>query len=265
MNVSQLHIYPIKSLQGIEVKEAKVLEKGFEFDRRWMIVDVRNKLVTQRTHPHLSQVQLQIQETEIVLGHNEMDDVRIPLQLEQGPSAEVVVWEDEIEAITAPDHINQWISKIAQEDCRLVFMSEDASRPVKRIKARNNEHVSFADGYPYLIISEASLKDLNDRMEVSLPMHRFRPNIVVTGVDAYAEDTWQDFQIGNISFYAAGRCKRCVFTTIDQATGQKGVEPLKTLATYRREGKEVVFGLNAIASEIGTINVGDQLEVIGKI
>ena len=140
-------------------------------------------------------------------------------------------------------------------------MPEDAARPVNPERAINSENVSFADGYPYLIISQESLDDLNARMEVTLPMNRFRPNIVVEGVEAYAEDEWNDLRIGEVRFHATHPCKRCVFTTIDQETGKKGAEPLKTLATYRREGNDVIFGVNTLALSGGSIRVGDTIQL----
>ena len=261
MKVSSLYLYPIKSLQGIEVSEAEVMEKGFRYDRRWMLVGADNVVITQRTHPQLSQIKLQINASEITATCKEMEPCRIPLTIDDGASASVMVWNDQVNALVAHEVINAWFTQAANLPCRLVYMPEEATRPVKPSRARNNEHVSFADAYPYLIISQASLQDLNSRMDVPLPMHRFRPNIVVTDTDAYAEDDWMDFQIGSLHFYASGHCKRCVFTTIDQDTGKKSAEPLKTLATYRKEGSEVVFGLNAIASSYGGIRVGDLVGV----
>ncbi|MEP5612163.1 MAG: MOSC N-terminal beta barrel domain-containing protein [Cyclobacteriaceae bacterium] len=259
ITVSGIYIYPIKSLQGIEVSEGEVLERGFKHDRRWMIVDAENQHVTQRTHPQLSKIKIKFEGTKIIASNLEQVDLEIPLSLQSGTNITVTVWNDEVEALVATEKINSWISTAAGMQCKLVFMPEDASRLINPERARNAENVSFADGYPYLIISEASLEDLNSRMDVNLPMHRFRPNIVVSGTAAYAEDTWRDLQIGEISFYGTHTCKRCVFTTIDQETSKKSAEPLKTLATYRREGSEVVFGLNAIAASKGIVRVGDDI------
>ncbi|MEP1095810.1 MAG: MOSC N-terminal beta barrel domain-containing protein [Cyclobacteriaceae bacterium] len=259
IEVTGLYIYPIKSLQGVEVSEAEVLERGFKHDRRWMIVDENNKFITQRTHPHLSQIEIKVSENKIIASYPGHMDLQVPLSIESGERVEVSVWEHQVEALEANGEQNKWISKVAGTPCKLVFMPESASRPISPERARNNENVSFADGYPYLIISEASLEDLNTRMDVALPMHRFRPNIVVSGTEPYAEDSWRDFSIGNVNFYGTHGCKRCVFTTIDQETGKKGTEPLKTLATYRREGKDVVFGLNTMAESRGVVRVGDQV------
>jgi len=259
IKVTGLYIYPIKSLQGIEVQEAEVLERGFKYDRRWMIVDAKNQLITQRTHPHLSQVSIRLASDHIIATYPGQAELQIPLSLEAGNETEVTVWDDQVKALEGEEKLNRWISEVAGISCKLVFMPETASRRINPNRAKNSENVSFADGYPYLIISEASLEDLNGRMGVTLPMHRFRPNIVVSGTEPYAEDSWKNFSIGNVNFYGTHGCKRCVFTTIDQETGKKGAEPLKTLATYRKEGSEVVFGVNVIASASGSIRTGDEI------
>lgn len=261
MRVTGLYIYPIKSLQGISLNEADVLERGFRYDRRWMIVDQANKLITQRTHPHLSQVSITLAEQSIIASYSDLSALEIPLTLANNSPIEVTVWNDQVEAIEASDEINEWFTIVVGEPCKLAFMPEDALRPVNPERAVNNENVSFADGYPYLIISEASLEDLNSRIEVDLPMNRFRPNIVVDGCQPYEEDTWEDIRIGEVKFHVTHPCKRCLFTTVDQETGKKGAEPLKTLATYRREGNDVIFGVNTLALMKGRVHVGDLLTV----
>ncbi len=264
MKVTGLYIYPIKSLQGISMQEAEVLERGFKHDRRWMLVNEANLLITQRTHPHLSQISIALTDNNIVASHKNLPDLEIPLKLEGEDHIRVTVWDDQVNALEASTAINEWFSKIAGESCKLAFMPEDASRPVNPKRAINGENVSFADGYPYLIIGQDSLDDLNSRMDVDIPMHRFRPNIVVEGSKAYEEDEWNDIQIGEVKFHVTHPCKRCVFTTIDQETGKKGLEPMKTLATYRREGKEVIFGVNSLALYEGRIKVGDEIDLINE-
>lgn len=261
MRVSGLYIYPIKSFQGISLSDAEVLERGFKYDRRWMLVNDENIVITQRTHTQISQVTIRLNSETILASYNGLPDLELPLTLENNALINVTVWNDQVDALEAPSYINEWFSKVADEPCKLVFMPEDASRPVSPERAINGENVSFADGYPYLIIGQASLDDLNSRLELPLPMNRFRPNIVVEGIAAYAEDSWNDLQIGKVKFHATHPCKRCVFTTIDQETGKKGAEPLKTLATYRREGKDVIFGVNTLARSTGRIKVGDEVQL----
>ena len=259
IRVSGLYLYPIKSLQGIEVSEVEVLERGFKYDRRWMIVDQNNKFITQRTYPHLSQIKIKLSEDYIVASYSGYTDLEIPLFVQSGEKVVVSIWEHQVEVVEASREQNTWISQVVGVPCKLVFMPENASRPISQERTRNNENVSFADGYPYLVISEASLQDLNSRMEEDLPMNRFRPNIVVSGTTPYAEDELRGFNIGDVRFYGTHSCKRCVFTTIDQETGRKGKEPLKTLATYRREGKDVIFGLNAMAESTGVVRKGNEV------
>ena len=259
MKVSSLYIYPIKSLQGISLKEAEVLERGFKHDRRWMLVNEDNSLITQRTHPHLSQVSVSIDNENIVASYKGMPDMEVPLVLDGGKNVEVKVWNDHVAAHEAPSHINEWFSEIIGDPSRLVFMKETAARPANPERAVNNENVSFADGYPYLLLGESSLADLNKRLESQLPMNRFRPNIVFTGGEAFVEDQWRKIEIGDVQFHVTHPCKRCIFTTIDQDTGQIGKEPLKTLATYRRDGNDVIFGVNTLALTRGIIKVGDPI------
>lgn len=258
MKVAGIYIYPIKSLQGISLKDAEVLERGFRHDRRWMIVNEEHSHITQRTHPQLSQINISMGKDGISATYKGMADLEIPLVI-TGPTIEVSVWSDQVQAIEASQNINDWFSQIAQESCKLVFMPEVATRSVNPNRAVNDENVSFADGYPYLIIGQESLDDLNSRMDVDLPMNRFRPNIVVEGGQAYEEDHLSDVKIGEVKFHVTHPCKRCVFTTIDQETGMKGVEPMKTLATYRREGSEVVFGVNTLALSHGKVSIGDTV------
>ncbi len=260
MKVTGIYIYPIKSLQGISLQVAEVLERGFRHDRRWMIVNEKHSHITQRTHPQLSQINISMGSDNITATYKGMADLDIPLVI-TGPMLEVSVWSDQVQAIEASQNVNDWFSQIAQESCKLVFMPEGATRAVNPGRAVNEENVSFADGYPYLIIGQESLDDLNSRMDVDLPMNRFRPNIVVEGGQAYEEDLLSDIKIGEVKFYVTHPCKRCVFTTIDQETGTKGVEPMKTLATYRREGSEVVFGVNTLALSHGKVSVGDVVVI----
>ncbi len=217
--------------------------------------------MTQRKYPELSQVRISLSNNEILVSYDGLPDLEIPLENSDQPNVEVTVWNDQVSAVTSPEPINEWFSKVVGESCKLVFMSEKSLRLVNPDRALNGETVSFADGYPYLILGQSSLDDLNSRMDVDLPMNRFRPNIVIEGSDPYAEDSWNHIQIGDVKFYVSHPCKRCVFMTIDQETGKKGKEPLKTLATYRREGNDVIFGVNTLAITTGQIKIGDRINV----
>lgn len=226
-----------------------------------MLVDHENVFMTQRKYPQLSQIKISLTVESILVSYDGLSDLKIPLEYPKNPNVEVTVWNDQVSAVESPEPINEWFSKVVGESCKLVFMSEKSSRLVNPERALNGETVSFADGYPYLILGQSSLDDLNSRMEEDLPMNRFRPNIVVEGSQPYAEDNWKHIQIGNVKFYVSHTCKRCVFMTIDQETGKKGKEPLKTLATYRRQGNDVIFGVNTLAVSTGNIKVGDSVKL----
>ncbi|MDH5366614.1 MAG: MOSC N-terminal beta barrel domain-containing protein [Cyclobacteriaceae bacterium] len=258
MKIETLYVYPIKSLQGIKVRQATVLEKGFEHDRRWMLVDEYGVFITQRKHPVLSKINVALNINNIVVSCTDTDKISVPLELQSGELMKVTVWGSTVNAIKASDKINNWFSDAIGLKCSLVFMPNDASRLISN---ENKANVSFADGYPYLILGQSSMNDLNRRMKAPLPIQRFRPNIVFSDGLPYEEDLWGKFTVGEINFLGINPCVRCVFTTIDQETGESGKEPLKTLSTYRDYGNGVVFGLNTIAKSYGEIKVGDTIVI----
>ena len=259
--LSGLNIYPVKSAAGIALRTAEAQLRGLEFDRRWMITDLRGKFMTQRQFPRMALIQTQIEAGKLHLSAAGMESLAIS-PTENSP-VKVEVWGDRCQAIPANDSANAWLSQFLDRPCQLVYMPEDEVRPVDRNYAVDKrDHVSFADGFPYLLISEASLEDLNRRLEAPLPMNRFRPNFVVSGCEPFAEDTWKRIRIGAIEFHLVKLCSRCAITTVDQATGIRGQEPLATLGTYRRQKGKVVFGQNLIPKNEGTIALGDEIEVV---
>jgi hypothetical protein len=173
----------------------------------------------------------------------------------------VQVWRDVCDAVPLGEEVNRWFSDFLELSCQLVYMDESTFRPVNPSYATNNEQVSFADGFPFLLISEASLQDLNQRLDEPVPMNRFRPNLVVSGCEAFAEDDWREIHIGSISFRVVKPCSRCSITTVEQTTGIRGKEPLLTLAQYRRRSGEIFFGQNLISGELGTLQIGDVVKI----
>jgi uncharacterized protein YcbX len=257
--VSRLMIYPVKSLGGIELKSAEVNPKGLGLDRRWMLVDNTGRMVTQRTHPLLSQIQTKLKDTVLSL--------MIQGQSFQVPSAEgealtVKVWEDSVSARRIGGDISEKISSYVGQELELVWMGEQTIRPVESRSGTENKEVGFADGFPFLVISEASLQDLNRRLAQPVTMERFRPNIVVSQAAAFEEDTWKRFTIGDVCFINVKPCARCVMTTVDPFSGLKGKEPLRTLGEYRRRDGEVFFGQNAVHQGMGTLFLGDRVDVL---
>jgi uncharacterized protein YcbX len=159
------------------------------------------------------------------------------------------------------EEVSQWFSEFLELSCQLVYMPDNSYRPVNSRYASHNQQVSFADGFPFLLISEASLQDLNERLDQPIPMNRFRPNLVVSGCEAFAEDSWRSIRIGSIPFHVVKPCERCLITTVDQAQGIRGKEPLQTLAQYRLSNGKILFGQNLIPAELGTLQVGDSVEI----
>lgn len=264
MKISELFIYPVKSLAGISLESARVERRGLEFDRRWMLIDDKNKFLTQREFPKMALIKTSVgaRGAQFEFDGAKLD---VPPMPSTGVVETVEVWNSNVPAAIYDDNVNDWISGVLGAKVRLVAMPESTRRAVNPdFAVRPDDHVSFADGYPVLVIGQASLDDLNSRLENPVPMNRFRPNLVVEGADAFAEDGWKKIRVGDTVFNVVKPCARCVITTIDQSKGDKaGVEPLKTLASYRTVGNGVMFGQNLIAeSEGGVIRVGDQVEII---
>jgi uncharacterized protein YcbX len=264
LSISHLYVYPIKSLGGIELTEARLTDRGIEHDRRWMLVDENNRFLTQREFPQMALLRTAIHANELTVYEkgNEADTIRVNLYPTETATLRVQVWDDVVEAIVMEDEINQWFSAKLNRVCKLVYMPDASQRKVDADYALNNELTGFSDAFPVLMIGQASLDDLNSRLTTAVPMNRFRPNIVFTGGTAFEEDTMQHFRINGIDLYAVKPCARCVVTTTDQETGIIAKEPLKTLASYRTGNNKVYFGQNILYKQEGIIRVGDELNVL---
>jgi uncharacterized protein YcbX len=263
ITVSALNYYPVKSCGGISVGRASIDDRGFELDRHWMIVDDRGYFVSQRTVPRLCLIKPSLDDKDY-LRLNAPGMKPMPIRRDaKGESVQVTVWQDQCQAIDQGSCVADWLTEFAGVSCRLVRMADNFIRPVDRDYALYaTDQVGFADGYSFLLISEESLADLNGRLTEKLPMNRFRPNIVVKGTTAFAEDKWQRIKIGNIIFGLVKPCTRCVTTTVNQETGEVGVEPLKTLAMFRRIDGGVAFGQNLVHLSGGKIGIGDAVEIL---
>ena len=265
LRVSQLYIYPIKSLGGIAVDNAMVTDRGLQYDRRYMLVDKNNLFLTQRELPAMALLQSSIEGNDLVIRHKKSADLRIKLSLvpaRTGDATKVQVWEDVCEAVFVSQNADEWFSNCLGLSCRLVYMPETTKRKVDAAYAVKDDITSFSDAYPVLMIGQSSLDDLNNRLEVILPMNRFRPNIVFTGGRPFEEDTMEHFTINTVQFFGVKPCARCVVTTTNQETGIAGKEPLKTLATYRVANNKILFGQNVLIQGNGSIAIGDSIEVI---
>ncbi len=262
--LTNLYIYPIKSLGGIAVDSAVVTSRGLQYDRRWMLIDDNNQALTQRQFPQMALLQVALLEEGLTVHHknNPAVTVSVPYPLTQSAGTVTVqIWDDICEAQLASNAINNWFSKALQINCRLVYMPETTTRMVDKNYAANQEITSFSDGYPLLIIGQSSLDELNTRLTKPLPMNRFRPNIVFTGGEAFKEDAFDEFTINGIQFFGVKLCARCVVTTINQDDAGKGKEPLKTLSTYRMKHSKIYFGQNLLHRGTGVISVGDAIHI----
>ncbi len=261
-SISGLFIYPIKSLGGIELDTVWVTDRGFQYDRRWMLVDAAGRFLTQREYPKMALLQVQLEGDQLLVYHKTKpaESFRIPMAAPPAsPELIVQIWEDTVPAVSVMEAADHWFSRQLGMDCRLVYMPDSSRREVDPRYAANKEITSFSDAYPILLIGQASLNDLNTRLERPVPMNRFRPNLVVEGWAPYEEDWVGTFKAGTILFKAVKPCARCVLTTIDQDTAEKGKDPLATLAGYRTQQKKVVFGQNLLHNGQGYLQKGMEL------
>lgn len=261
--ISKLLIYPIKSLGGVPCTSASALRSGLEHDRYMMLVDDKNQFLTQRGEAKLALFKMQKDGDEIEITNGDQA-IRFSLaQEENNKQLKVQVWNDKVEAISPYPLINEWFSDMLKKKVTLVRKADVFSRHFENDKSNGKCPVSFADGYPYLILGEGSLNFLNAKLKEPIPMNRFRPNIVLNTEWDGEEDGWVDYTIGEVPFRNMRKCFRCNVTTINQETGKKGKEPLSTLTKYRydAEKQHVFFGMNAIVLEEGELNVKDQLHL----
>jgi uncharacterized protein YcbX len=262
MQLSQLYVYPIKSAGGISLGASDVDERGLRHDRRWMLVDEIGCFMSQRRFPRMALVGVRIEPDHLVVDAPGMPSLEVPLHPITGKLMLARVWDDLVEGRTVSDDAERWFGEFLGVRCRLVYLPDESVRPVDPTYGRPGDRVSLADGFPFLLISEASLSDLNVRLEQPVPMNRFRPNLVVRGCEPFAEDGWELVRIGSLTFRVVKPCSRCTITTVDQGSAVMGKEPLRTLARFRKVGTKVLFGQNLIHDGVGTLSVGDPIEVV---
>ena len=287
MQISEINIYPVKSLKGIGVDSAIVEKRGLRFDRRLMLTDKAGIFFTQRETPKMATIKMSLNGEGLVAEAPGAGELHISSESDARRRQIVTVWQSIVEGHVYDDGVNEWFSDVLGRECQLVRMPESTERHVSEHFDAGGDIVSFADGYPLLLISEASLEELNRRIvdggrdahrSGPIPMNRFRPSIVVRGSEAFAEDDWAKIRVGEAVFRVVKPCGRCVITTTDQDKGEVvGKEPLRTLATFRKaidvrpEGYEkyghgpnsVLFGENLIPDTPGvTLSIGDEVEVL---
>jgi len=260
--LTSIRIYPVKSCQGIKLEKTTIGSRGPAWDRHWMIVDTNGNFLSQRKHPKMALIKTKLEHESLVLSIPEHKDFRFSLE-PNGSILKVKVWKDFCFAIDLGEKAANLFSEFLGLECRLVFMPSKTKRKINPKYALQSEDViSFADGYPFLLISEASLDNLNQRLEIPVSMDRFRPNLVVSGCNAFEEDTWKKIRIGEVFFDIVKPCSRCLITCVNQQSGKKGIEPLKTLAGFRKQKKGIMFGQYLIHTNQGTFSEGDHLKII---
>jgi uncharacterized protein YcbX len=262
MVLSEISIYPVKSCAGLQLSSAALDRFGLEGDRRWLLVDTAGRFVSQRELARLALVQVVETDAGLLLtvAGDELQVSRPPTTAMTRP---VSVWKDTVLAQDAGNTTAEWLSARLQITCRLVYMPDQSQRAVDPGYATAGETVSFADGFPLLLISQASLDDLNSRLSSPVPMNRFRPNLVVAGCDAFAEDQWRRIRIAEQEFNVAKACARCVMPSIDQATAEKDSEIVRVLASYRRGAdRQTYFGQNLLYQHFGALTVGAEVTVL---
>jgi uncharacterized protein len=267
LTLTEIWIYPIKSLGGIRLSSARVMEKGLEFDRRWMLVDENGIFMTQREHNTMALLKQSIEGKMLTITRIDPKQSNKPSISFDAATAPIgkpfagKIFDDTVLVAEVDPRLSEWFTLQLETNCRLVSFRETDTRPVDVNFQVNHENVSLADAYPFLIIGQSTLDELNSRLSEKLPMNRFRPNFVFTGGEPAEEDRWRNFTIGSNRFVGVKPCGRCAIPTINQDTGVKGIEPTYTLSTYRRKENKVLFGQNLVAVDHTVVNVGDSIKL----
>ncbi len=261
ITLSAITLYPVKSLAGISVTSWPVTKTGLQYDRKWMLIDQDAQFLSQRKLPGMALIKTALTGNHLILSASGMEDLSLSLTPADGDIINSTIWRDQCDARSVSREADQWLSHFLNLDCRLVYQPDEMIRQVDPQYGRHSDNVAFSDGFPFLIISEDSLVSLNREMQLNLPMIRFRPNLVISGCPAYAEDSWREISIGTIDFRLPKPCSRCAIPTIDPETAQAGKEPLRTLNRIRKWQNNVYFGQNALHNQCGALTVGDTVLV----
>lgn len=260
--LSRLFVHPVKSMRGLQLSHAQVTASGLAFDRLFMLTDPKGMFITARQYPQLVQFTPALLPDGLLITSPDGEVASVRFRDFSGQAEPTEVWGNQFTSLIAPDAVNQWLSRYLNRDVQLRWVGEELTR---RVKKHAEVPLSFADGFPYLLMNEASMRDLQNRCPSSVKLEQFRPNLVVTGAEAYAEDSWQTIRVGEVIFDLVKPCSRCVLTTVSTERGRKHPrgEPLKTLQGYRTaENGDVDFGQNMIARNSGMIRAGDSVQVL---
>jgi uncharacterized protein YcbX len=266
ITLSELYTYPVKSLAGIKLTTSKLTPFGLEHDRRWMIIDKEGKFLSQREVAKMATIQTAIVEGKLILSYQQ-SEIKVPTVNNQSQQIKVTVWKDTFMASHISKDVDDWLTGVLGQTCQLVYMQKEVKRQVDLDFAPKGQNVSFADAFPLLVISQASLDDLNRRLDEPVNINRFRANIIVTGTEAFAEDNWYNLSINTLEYKAVKLCSRCIMPSINQQTGkQDKVKMLATLNNFRKIDKKIKFGQNLIYKNVEIINqqsisCGDEIKL----
>lgn len=260
IELSEIYMYPVKGCRAVPLQRAEVTRRGLAGDRRYMVVDGGDAYLTQREFPRLALIQPEIGNEGLNLSAPGMPSLPTP-RPGSGRTMDVQVWNDRVSAVHVSDEADEWLSSFLETSCRLVYMPDTSIRPVEAEYSRSGDHVSFADAYPLLLLSHEAVAELNRRKETTVPMSRFRPNLVMRGTTPFEEDGWPALTVGNVKFRSPKPCARCVVVTVDQDTGARESrgETLRALAGFRTVGQKVIFGQNLIPEREGWVAVGERI------
>lgn len=263
MLVQNLWIYPLKSARGIALREMPLDSRGPAGDRRWMLIDEHGVMLSQRDLPRMTFIAVDNAAGDLSCSAPGMPLLCVPIPATNAtPRVTARLFDDDVDVQLAADSAHRWFAQFLGARCRLVYQPDDAFRQVNRVYAPKGVGVSLADGFPLLLINQASLDDLNRRLANPVEMRRFRPNLVVNGAEPFAEDTWRKIRAGEVEFSLLKPCARCSIPTVDPETGELGKEPMRTLSTFRRRNSDVFFGWNIVAAAPGTLHIGDPVTVL---
>lgn len=261
IKLSELNIYPIKSTAQISLPRAHISPFGLHMDRRWMLIDEKGYMLTQRTYPRMCLIETQLDGTQLIIKAVGMPQISVSIESSH-TQVKATVWEDSCDAFDCGDDTAKWFSDFLNTPTRLVYFPEDGSRQVDLNFANTGDITAFSDGFPYLLIGQASLDDLCSRLDAPISMSRFRPNLVVTGADAFAEDDWKKIKIGEVVFNLVKPCSRCIIPSIDPKTAEKNANVIKTLASYRMRENKILFGQNLTAEGSGELRLEMPVEIL---
>ncbi|MCQ8103746.1 MOSC domain-containing protein [Methylomonas sp. SURF-2] len=260
--LSQIFIYPIKSLAGIQLPAWEVDNNGLRYDRKWMLVDGQGQFLSQRRLPKMALIKPRMERDSLILSAPGQRDFEISLHPSGGGELAVEIWRDRCLARTVSSAADDWFGTALQTDCSLVYLPDDQIRQVDQRYALAEDQTAFSDGFPFLLVSENSLNALNRLLQTPVSILRFRPNLVLADCESFAEDAWRRIKINDIEFRLPKPCSRCSVPGIDPETALSAKEPLATLNRMRRWDNHIYFGQNALHDRPGQLAVGDRVDIL---